>query len=93
MAQSREGSVIRFDTSLDTFDNNAKLKITGFKLIGNATDASTAVVKDTDVNGQILWQGRVAISTDLLEQINIRCDRKIHVTFTGTGPILYVYLE
>lgn len=93
MANTREGSVLRFDTTDSTYDNNAKLKITGFKLVGNATDASTAVVKDTDTNGQILWQGRVAINADLLEQINIRCDRKIHITLTGTGPILYVYTE
>lgn len=93
MANTREGSVLRFDTTDTTHDNQAKLKITGFKLIGNATDASTAIVRDTDGTGQILWQGRVAINADLLEQINIRCDRKIHVALTGTGPILYVYTE
>lgn len=88
-----EGSVVRFDTTATTFDNRAKLKICGFKLIGNAIDASTAIVRDADGSGQILWQGRAAIASDLLEQINIRVDRKIHVALTGTGPILYVYLE
>ncbi len=92
MAQTREGSVVRFDTTDTTYDNQAKLKIAGFKLIGGA-DASTAIIKDTDSAGQILWQGRCAIATDLFEQINILCDRKIHLTLTGTAPILYVYLE
>lgn len=92
MAQTREGSVVRFDTNDTTYDNAAKLKICGFKLVGGA-DASTAIVKDTDTNGQILWQGRAGANADCFEQINIRCDKKIHVTLTGTGPILYVYTE
>lgn len=92
MALTFEGSVLRFDTTATAYDNQAKLKICGFKMIGGA-DASTAIVRDTDGSGQIIWQGRCAIATDLLEQINIRVDKKIHVTFTGTAPILYVYLE
>lgn len=93
MAVTLQGSVLRVTADADTFDNQAKIKITGFKLIGNATDASTAIVKDSSSSGQILWQGRVAIDVDLLEQINIRGDRKLYVELTGTGPVLYIYLE
>ena len=89
----REGTVVRITESGDTVDFQAKVKLHGFKLIGNATDASTAVVRDTDSSGLILWQGRCAQNADLFEQINIRADKKIHITLTGTGPILYVYLE
>ncbi len=92
MALSLEGTVLRFDTNDTSYDNQAKLKISGFKLIGGI-DASTVIVRDTDGSGQILWQGRCAIATDLMENVYIRSDRKIHVTFTGTGPILYVYME
>lgn len=92
MAVTVEGSVVRVTANLDTYDNQAKLKIAGFKLVGGA-DASTAIVRDNDATGQILWQGKAGAAADLFEQINIRCDKKIHVSLTGTGPVLYVYLE
>lgn len=92
MAFAQQGTVLRFDADNQTYSTIAPMKICGFKLIGGA-DASTAMVKDTDTNGTILWQGRCAINTDLLDQIYLRAGRTIHVDFTGTGPVLYVYLE
>ncbi len=93
MAVSLEGNVIQFTATGDTHDNAAKLKICGIKLVGNAVDASTVVIRDVDASGPILYSGKSAVSADLYEQIKILVDRKIHVTLTGTGTVLYVYLE
>lgn len=92
MAVTYEGSVIRMTADNDTFDNQAKLKICGIKLVGGA-DASTAIIKDTDTNGMILWQGRAGAAADLYEQVYILCDKKIHLDLTGTTPVVYIYKE
>lgn len=90
MAVTSEGSVIRMTADNDTFDNQAKLKICGVKVIGGS-DAWTAKIKDTDTNGMILWEGSGAANENMFDQVELRADAKIHLDLTGTSPVVYVY--
>lgn len=92
MAVTHEGTVIRLTADNDAFDNAARLKVCGIKVIGGS-DAWTATIKDTDTNGMILWEGAGGANEDLFEQVYFMADQKIHLDLTGTSPVVYVYKE
>lgn len=86
--------VLRMTASLDVFDSGLKkLKLKGCRLVTAAAD-STAVVRSDDANGEVLYSlSALAKTSDDTAIETIVESGKLHLTLSGAGAEVFVYLE
>lgn len=85
--------IIRMTASLDVYaSGNKKLCIKGIRLIAPAD--STAVLRKDDANGEIVCSLTALAKTADESVIPIDVEGgKLHLTLTGTGAEVFVYLD
>ena len=87
-------SIIKFTEDNDTFDSGQKrLKIKGVRLVTAAAD-STAVVRELNSNGTVIYSLTALAKTSDESQICTIVDSGIlHVDLSGASAEVFVYVE
>lgn len=95
MTVVRKSNVIRVTADNDTVSiANTGLRIKTIRLVA-AADAATALIKETDTNGAVLFSLKAAANTtDEMNLDGLRIDvSTLHVDLTGTSPEVFIYVE
>lgn len=85
--------IIQMTASLDVYDSQQKkLLLKGARLYA-AVD-STAVLRKNDANGEVIYYLAGLAKTTDESQLDVQIEGgKVHLTLTGAGAEVYLYLE